>query len=162
MDIATFWSPPDGRGDWLQSGPLLVSGHDLETSVLISLFTDRRADPDDAIADGSGDPRGWWGDLYEPTPIGSKLWLLDRAKKTEATRQRAQDYIEDALAWLVDDGIAAAVRVTVQWQAQLQGSGADPSRGFLAAAIEVDEPSGRGVVFNYQWAWGTVASGSGS
>lgn len=151
MDISTFWIPIEARGDWSQTGSVLASGSDLETAVLISLFTDRRADPDDAIPDGSGDPRGWWGDLYEATPIGSKLWLLDRAKKTEATRQRAQDYIEAALAWLIDDGIAAAVRVTVRWQL-----GADPSRGFLAAAIEIDEPDGRTIQFNYQWAWGTV------
>lgn len=152
MDISTFWVPLEARGDWSQSGADLTSGTDLETAVLISLFTDRRADPDDVIPDGTGDPRGWWGDLYLATPLGSKLWLLDRSKKTEAVRQAAQDYASDALAWLIDDGIAAAVDVTAQWQA-----GVDPSQGFLAMAIEIDQPDGRTQTFNFQWAWGTVS-----
>lgn len=147
MDISTFWIPIEARGDWSQSGADLAGGTDLETAVLISLFTDRRADPDDAIPDGTTDPRGWWGDMDEDRPIGSKLWLLERAKATEAVRLQAQDYISDALQWLVDDGVAEAVEVVTQWQGP----------GFLAAGVVVVEPDGRQSVFNYQWAWGAVS-----
>lgn len=150
-DISTFWIAAEARGDWAIAGPDLASGNDLETTVLISLFTDRRADPDDVIPDGSGDRRGWWGDLYEDEPIGSKLWLLDRSKKTEKVRLAAKDYIDAALAWLVSGGIARSVTTTVAWQA------GRPGQGFLGALIQIDEPDGRTSVFNYQWAWGGLS-----
>lgn len=151
-DIATFWSPQDSRGDWAVANSDLASGSDLETAVLISLFTDRRADPDDVIPDGGQDRRGWWGDLYADKPIGSKLWLLDRSKRTEAVRQRAQGYIADALQWLVDDGVAASVVAVAQWQ-QLAGS----SKPMLACLITITEPDARVTQFNYQWAWGGLS-----
>lgn len=138
-DITTFWVPAEGRGDWAVRGPDLAAGRDLETAVLISLFTDRRAEPDDVIPDGSGDPRGWWGD----PDLGSRLWLLERAKQTEDTRQRAQDYAQEALEWLVEDGVADEVTVVAEWQA----------RGFLGLRVTIVEPDGREGVLNYQWAW---------
>jgi phage gp46-like protein len=146
-DIQTIWDAANGRGDWLSRGPDLAAGDDLATSVLISLFTDARADPDDVIPDGSGDARGWWGDTGRPMRLGSKLWLLDRAKQTEETRLRAQDYITDALQWLIDGGIAASIDVVTEWDRP----------GFLACAIVLHEPDGSALrTFNYQWAWKDV------
>lgn len=153
-DITTVWTPELGRGDWRLAGADLLSGQDLVTAVIISLFTDARADADDVIPDGTGNPRGWWGDVGRVRPLGSKLWLLDRARKTEDTRQRAEDYAAAALAWLVDDGIAESVDVLAQWQA-MPGQ---PQVGFLALRVTVTEPDGRGpAVFNFQWAWGDVS-----
>lgn len=146
-DIATIWQPAEGRGDWRLAGPDLVSGSDLETAVLISLFTDRQADADDVIPDGSGDRRGWWGDLGRTRPLGSKLWLLERAKQSEQTRLRALDYCREALDWMVEDGIAESVTVQASWQ----------RGGFLGVQVLMVEPSGRDVVFNYQWAWQGVS-----
>lgn len=145
-DITTFWLPDEGRGDWALAGPDLASGGDLESAVLISLFTDRVADPDDEIPDGSGDPRGWWGDLGRTSPLGSKIWLLERAKRTEANRLRAQDYARDCLGWMVDAGLAADVEAVAEWQA----------RGRLAVAVTLSRPDGREAVFNYQWAWEAI------
>lgn len=145
-DIATIWQPAEGRGDWVLAGPDLAKDQDLATAVLISLFTDRRADPDDRIPDGSRDPRGWWGDAGRARPLGSKLWLLERAKQTEATRLAAKDYVDEALAWMIEDGVAAAVTTTVVWQ----------RAGLLAIEVLIDEPDGRQQVFNYQWAWEAV------
>lgn len=142
-DIATVWVPAEGRGDWAMAGPDLLKGRDLATSVLISLFTDARAAPDDVLPDASGDPRGWWGDAGRDRPLGSKLWLLERAKRTEETRLRAQDYAQDALAWLVEDGIAASVTVEAAWTGEKM----------LGVQVTIAEPDGRQVVFNYQWAW---------
>ncbi len=101
-DTTTLWDVANARGDWSMSGALLTSGHDLQTAVLISLFTDRIAEPDDVIPDGSNDPRGWWGDEFSTVKIGSRLWLLTRAKQTQATLQRAYDYILQALQWMID------------------------------------------------------------
>lgn len=102
------------RGDWVLNGPSLQSGDDLQTAVLISLFTDRLALPIDPTPDG--DRRGWWGD--DPKyPIGSRLWLLDRVKGPQDVPQRAQDYAAEALQWLIDDGVVARFDIAAQWVA---------------------------------------------
>lgn len=87
----------------------------LETAVMLSLFTDRRAEDGDALPGGSDDKRGWWGDMYAENPgdkFGSRLWLLSREKQTPSVLVRARRYAEEALAWLVEDGIARAVSVS--------------------------------------------------
>jgi phage gp46-like protein len=122
----------------------LASGDDLETAVLISLFTDQTAQPDDVIPDGSTDPRGWWGDTGEAFPIGSRLWLLGRAKLTQATLNLAQDAIVQALQWLIADGVVAAVTVTTQLLGLSQ----------MGAEILLTQPSGQSVNFKYAFVWG--------
>ena len=88
----------------------------LETSliraVVISLFTWRRAAPDDPVDDE--ERFGWWGDSY-PTiaddRIGSRLWLLRRVKLTAGTQRDAEFYANEALQWLLDDGQVLEVDV---------------------------------------------------
>lgn len=95
----------------------LDSAEPLVRAVMISLFTWRRANADDDLP---GDERmGWWGDSYPPVTndkIGSRLWLLSRAKLIPETPRRAKSYAEEALKWLVADGIAARVVVEVERQ----------------------------------------------
>jgi phage gp46-like protein len=111
-DVTTVWSIPNLRGDWQQDGPSLLAGDDLQTAVLISLFTDRLALPSDVTPDG--DRRGWWGD--DPRyPIGSRLWLLGRVKGPLDVPHRAQNYAAEALQWMVDDGIVATFDITAEW-----------------------------------------------
>lgn len=91
----------------------------LRTAVLLSLFLDRRADDDD-IVEGD-DRRGSWMDQYlshAGDRLGSRLWLLQREKETDATLARARAYAKEALAWLVDDGIARAVDTEAEWIAR--------------------------------------------
>lgn len=92
----------------------------LDTPVIISLFTDARATPEELEI--AGLPRdhfgGWWGDTYPEIDgdiMGSKLWLLTRAKRTDATLELAKQYAEDALDWIVKDEIASSVLVTPSW-----------------------------------------------
>ena len=99
------------------SGSVLTTGSELATAILISLFTDRQAADDDDIPDGTLNPRGWWGDLDSDYQIGSRLWLLSRSKATAETRQRATDYITEALQWLIDDGVVAKFDIDVEWSA---------------------------------------------
>jgi len=80
----------------------------LSTALYVSLFTDALAGPDEA-ADPT-DTRGWWGDEFGP--IGSRLWQLTRGKATDEALDFAETAARDALAWLVDAGIAAEVDVT--------------------------------------------------
>lgn len=104
----------DGTGDWLLAGASLAVDDGLESAIVISLFTDRRANEDDLIPGGT-DRRGWWGDTFsevEGDKIGSRLWLLSREKQEREVLERAKQYSEEALAWLVEDGIARAITVT--------------------------------------------------
>ena len=97
----------------------LAAEHGLQTAVLLSLFTDRRADAHDVLPDGGDDRRGWWADAVADVPDdqhGSLLWLLRREKLLPGVAERARQYAEDALAWCIEDGIAAAVQVDVSLQ----------------------------------------------
>lgn len=83
----------------------------LPRAVIISLFSWRRANPDD----NAPVPMGWWGDTYPTVTgdrIGSRLWLLGREKIINNTLNRARDYAIEALQWLIDDGVAARVEVS--------------------------------------------------
>lgn len=146
-DIATIWVPDLGRGDWVQDGAALKGGEDLATAVLISIFTDRVANSDDPIPDGSGDPRGWWADAGERYPIGSRLWLLERAKQTAETAARAKDYIVEAVQWLINDGVAATIDVTTAWIA--------PTR--LGAQVVVNRHDGTSVALNFANVWQEIS-----
>ena len=86
----------------------------LVRSVFVSLFTWRRAAPDDRHV---GERWGWWGDnvsQFDGDQIGSRLWLLAREKLTAQTLNRARDYATEALAWLVKDGVASRYEVTTE------------------------------------------------
>jgi phage gp46-like protein len=71
----------------------------------------------------SDDRRGWWGNLdakaiWNGWPIGSKLWLLTRAKIVDqnaregATIARVENYIRTALQPFIDNKICSRVTVT--------------------------------------------------
>jgi phage gp46-like protein len=86
---------------------------DLRRAVIISLFTWRRAGPDDPVDDE--ELFGWWGDSY-PTiaddRIGSRLWLLRRVKLTADTQRDAEFYAREALQWLLDDEHVLSLEIT--------------------------------------------------
>lgn len=111
-DLRLRWDNIQGRADivLLPDGTLDVSA-DLETMVIVSLFTDRRAEPNDRLPGGQTDPRGYWGDLFGAPRdrIGSRLWLLTKA--TDQTPLLARGYCLEALQWMVEDAIASAVDV---------------------------------------------------
>lgn len=82
----------------------------LPRAVIISLFTWGRARPDDELP--GTERMGWWGDSYPAVAgdrIGSRLWLLARATVTPQTVLAARQYADEALAWLVADGVASKV-----------------------------------------------------
>lgn len=141
-DLALSWDTAHNRADWLLTGAVLATGSDLQTAILISIFTDRMAQPGDVIPDGSSDPRGWWGDV--DVPIGSRMWLLRRAKQIPSTLQRAYDYIAEALQWMVDDGVVGGFDIVVEWV----------RASVLGAQIIAYSPSGTLLhTGRYSWAW---------
>lgn len=119
-DFLAIWDSTFLEGDLSFDSNDLVTDEGLETAVIVSLFTDRRADIEDTLPDESGtDRRGWWADLVstvEGDQIGSKLWLLGRNKTTPDILVRAKEYIEQALEWMVDDGVIASLDVTTERQ----------------------------------------------
>ena len=128
----------DGGFDIEQQGFGVAGESGLRTAVIISLFTDRRANDDDVIPDGSNDRRGWWAN----PDIGSRLWLLSREKETQETFDRAVLYTREALQWLFDDGVALSVDVSGEWV----------RRGVLGLVVTIGLPDGGQFedVFNYQ------------
>lgn len=114
-DVATNWK--GSYGDWQVAGPSLANDDGLQTAVLISLFTHRRAEPDDVLPNSALGRRGWWGDAFpvvEGDLIGSRLWLLWREKRLDSALRRAEEYAREALRWLVEDGVARSVNVTAE------------------------------------------------
>lgn len=129
----------DAKGD-------LATDAELAAAVIVSLFTDARALPDDILPDGSGDRRGWWGDTRPPVSgdaIGSRLWLLAREKQLSSVLARAKTYAEEALAWLIEDGVAAKVQVETSWLKDRSG--------WLAIAVSVERPDKTMVRFEHLW-----------
>jgi phage gp46-like protein len=151
-DITTYWDVANGRGDWLVANGALDSGEDLVTSVLISLFTDRRAAPSDVIPDGTTDARGWWADIGADGNLdewGSRLWLLDRSKSpTQQVLNQAVIYCKEALQWMIDDGVAANVEVLASWN----------DVNFLALQVTIFKNNGTQVSAQFNLLWNEALS----
>ncbi|WP_338662636.1 phage GP46 family protein [Pararoseomonas sp. SCSIO 73927] len=142
-DVAIVWDEERTQGDWQLTGNgELLTAPQLETAVLVSLFTDTRADENDALPAGTTDPRGWWGNALGE-PIGSKLWLLRRAAHLPDTLRRAERYIREALAWLVEDELAARIEVETRWVGATR----------MAASITIHQGEGREAALRAEWAW---------
>jgi len=112
--------------DWLLLDDGTLDDTDaLATAVIVALGTDRLADVQDELPDpDSTDRRGWWGDLdaaeiWGGWPIGSRLWLLKRAKITGAPAQvgstlvRVEHYIREAIAPYLNLRVASSADVQV-------------------------------------------------
>ncbi|PSU49492.1 hypothetical protein C9J12_08365 [Photobacterium frigidiphilum] len=132
MSVSIVFDMMKNTGIIIEGGS--VNGDTVSALVLISLFTDARADESDTLSDSSNDLRGWPGDTFYDAPWGSKIWLLYREKLTTDVRNLAVKYAEDALAWmLVDSGngqMAKSVVVT----------GSIPRFQTLALNIDITKP----------------------
>lgn len=131
-----------GNFDIALDGYDLATDLGLRTAVIISLFTDRRAEADDIISDGTSDRRGCWMELFDDHVKGSRLWLLGREKETADVLRLAREYAEESLRWLIDNAWVLSVTVTTEWA----------SRGVLGlrAVITLPDNSQFDDVFNYQ------------
>jgi phage gp46-like protein len=97
----------------------------LATAVVVALGTDALASQIDDLPDpDSTDRRGWWGDLdakeiWDGWPIGSKLWLMQRAKITPidarqgSTLATVEAYIRAAIQPFVERRICSGFDVWV-------------------------------------------------
>lgn len=82
----------------------------LETAILVSEFSDARADESEV-----GDPRrrrGWIGDLVSGLPQdqhGSKLWLYEQRRLTDGIATAFRVEAEQALDWLAEENLVTHV-----------------------------------------------------
>jgi len=137
----------DGSYDIDVAGADLEADDGLETAITLSLFLDRRANPDDVLPDPqSDDRRGWWADAFPDVPrdlMGSRLWLLERSKQIPSVLAHAQEYAAEALQWLVDDGIAASLTVVATFTAT----------GQIQLSVGLIRPDGTPLGFKYDTTW---------
>jgi phage gp46-like protein len=136
-----------GRGDFsLEAGDYLHEDG-MRTAIFLSLWTDRLAEAGDVLPDAGTDRRGYWADAVPVVAgdrYGSRLWLLRRSKRDGPTLARAQAYAREALQWLVEDGVASAVEVVVEWlPAPIYG---------VAIGVTVRRPEG-GASYRYEHTW---------
>ncbi|MDD9910177.1 MAG: phage GP46 family protein [Ahrensia sp.] len=105
------------------------------TPVILSVGLDRRAHPDDELPVGRSEfltqagfseRRGGPSDALDLRGdlIGSRLWLLDRAKKTEITRLMVLAWLRECLQWAqLETGVPAEIEV--EWLGRIGGSGSE-------------------------------------
>ncbi len=145
-DIRLTWSNKAGDADASLDGSDLAVDNGLETAVIVSLFTDRRAENDDVPPSGdANDRRGWWADEFsdvESDRIGSRLWLLDRSKRTNEVVLRAEEYVREALAWMLEDRVVASIDVVVE-----------TSTNGLLFAVGLQRPGRDPVTFRFAHTW---------
>ena len=136
--------------DLALDGSRLATDDGLATAIIVSLFSDARAKDDDVLPSPGADRRGWWGDALPAIAadrLGSRLWLLAREKRLSSVVQRARTYAQEALAWLVSDGIAEKVEVEAEAQAP----------AVLAIGVTVTRPGGPGRQ-RYDFVWDATAA----
>lgn len=122
----------------------------LETLVIISLFTDARADVDDTLPDTNGGRRGWWGDSTSDKngdSVGSKLWLHERDRLNEQLLLDIKKRAQDALKWMLDEGLALSVVVTTE---RMPLDNGDYS---VALAVEITKPDGKKLPYKFEGLW---------
>jgi phage gp46-like protein len=148
MDILLDWNNNQGSGDWsIIGGDLSVTSDglsDLSNAIQLSLFTDCRATPGFITVDGNN--KGYWGDTYTTSALGSNLWQLYRGIKSGNTQLllQARDYSRAALQWLINDGLVKTLSVQTSWI----------SRTAIGILIQIIQPQQSSTVsFNYSWSW---------
>lgn len=138
-------------GDIVIEGDDLARDDGLETSVVISLFTDARANPELIPAElPKDDLRGYWGDIENQVGdfTGSLLWLLKREKQVPATLTRAKQYCRDALKWMIEDKVSSRIEVATSYVAI----------GWMLIVIDIYRPNGEVVRYRYNYEWAAQAA----
>ncbi len=99
---------PDATGLYdfsLDSSGDIFTENFFDTSILMSLFCERRATPSEMPA--SHLRRGWIGN--ESTPdfeIGSKLWLFEQSRLRREVLNGIGSVAVESLQWMIDDSIS--------------------------------------------------------
>lgn len=114
----------------------------LQTAILVSLFTDKRA-PASSVLDPAR-RRGWVGNILTAQSgreLGSLLWLYEQSRLTIDIRNAVIAETRAALNWLIEDGIALSVKVNLL----------DEAETGISLLIDIVSPNGD--VRNYSVLW---------
>lgn len=139
MDIALGYDSETMEFDIETELRDLLSDNGLRTAVLISLFTDK----DDSLQPEL--KKTYWGNTLDDGDLilGSKLWLLKNEKTTTNILSLAKFYCEDALRWMIEDGVAREVLVTTElFDSQT-----------LLIGIEIFKPNDQSETFSFDYVW---------
>lgn len=148
-DVRTVFLDLDHGIDLALDNALLAADDGLETAVILSLFSDARAKDDDALPLGQTDRRGWWADAYpaeDDDRFGSRLWLLRAAKQLQQSLNTAKQYAEEALAWLIADGVARSVDVETFI----------PRDEVMGMLVRIHRPDGTQVPIRFELLWSAM------
>ncbi len=126
VDIAMVYDPARRCADLAWSGGDFALDTTPATAMLIAIGSDRRARSDDTLPQTIDNPdapvsltarRGNPGDALDPQGrrTGSRLWLMHRAKHSEAERQRARGYLAEAMD-AVGSAWGVATQVRTEWR----------------------------------------------
>lgn len=144
-DVALKWNNALGCADLVRAGADLLLDYGMETALIISLFTWRRANDDDPLPVRGMDRKGWWGDSFSPIAndkIGSRRWLLQRAKALPTVFAEVEAYDRELLQWLIDDGVVASIALTYS----------SPAKGWVSTVVGLPRPGGPDRYrFDYLW-----------
>lgn len=134
--------PFEGIYDLTIVDSVLESTAGMETSIIVSLFTDARASSDKVAT--AHNRRGWVGDILTVNigrSLGSTLWVYEQSRITTNILNQIRVAAQEALDWLVEDGIAKTVIVSVQ---QVTGRG-------IVIFIEIETPQGKNQRYSAIW-----------
>lgn len=129
----------------ISGGELLVEDG-LQTAVILSLFTDARALDDDVLPSFNSDRRGWWGDSYADISgdrFGSRHWLLSRERQLPEVIAKVKIYSDEALQWLIDDGVVNSFSVDVSI----------PSTSILSWIVTIYKPNAPTIQYQFKSFW---------
>ncbi len=125
LDIALHYDPVLRRADMAFNGRDFALDSTPATRLILSVGCERRARDDDDLPSATVNPaqpasltekRGWWGDSLNPAGrlTGSRMWLLQRQKQTEAVRRAAEGYLAEACDSISTD-LGLSVEIVVRW-----------------------------------------------
>jgi phage gp46-like protein len=133
----------DGMFDLKIENGDVVRDDGLETAVIISLFSDRRVTEEEKpfLANSK---RGYWGDMFseiDGDKMGSRLWTLEREKRTIEVLRRAEDYTREALQWMIEDGVVLSISANASYD----------ENKFLIINLEIKKPLGNDSRYQVLW-----------
>ena len=91
----------------------------LETAILVSLFTNSRRDESDISNPlNRGGWIGNWRTSKRPRELGGLCWTVEHERLTREVLNIARENAQNALAWMIDDGLCRNIEVETEPQNQ--------------------------------------------
>lgn len=113
LDIDFF----KGEFDWdleIDTDGDLKGSNSIDTAVLMSIFTDKRATSSEIQE--AGQRRGWFGNLFNDDityEVGSKLWIhSNQGRFDNDILNDLNDKALNALNWMIEDNVASEINVS--------------------------------------------------